>query len=116
MKQTIEATKSGFEGIKKTLEDASHHSGSYDSDFFERLSDAVSATYVLLNDGMCEELSVCHTCAQNRDQLHDMMEWLDNEAAQPGSASEQHSHLTSFSNDINEVLVRIDKVLAELST
>ncbi len=114
MKQTIQKTKLGFEAIKKILESGLHQKGKRDADFFNELNDEITMTYVLMNDGMCEEVAMCHSCAQNRDRLYEMIELLENGTLLQGDEAFQHTHLSAFMRDIDEVLVRIDKVLASL--
>jgi len=114
MKQIIQKTKSGFESIKKVLGSVLHQEGKRDAGFFNKLKEEIAVTYVIMNESFCEEVAMCHSCAQNRDRLYEMMELLENDTLLQGDVAFQNRHLSAFMNDIDEVLVRIDKVLASL--
>ena len=114
MKQTIETAKTGFKAIKAILDDTLHQHNRLDNDFFDRLSDTVNATYVLMNDGMCEEVSMCHSCAQNRDRLYDMMSLLDGDTLRQADIAVQRHYIDTFRENIDEVLLRIDNILSGL--
>lgn len=114
MKQIIQKTKSGFESIKKILQSGLGQEGKRDAGYFNELKEAIAVTYVLMNESFCEEVAMCHSCAQNRDRLYEMMELLENDTSLQGDAAFQNRHLNAFMRDIDEVLVRIDKVLASL--
>ena len=114
MKQTIENVKSCFLDIKSILGSGSDGGRFDDAVFVERLGDAVSATYVALNDGMCEEIAMCHSCAENRDKLHDVMVLLEEIGSGTAADATAKTRLNAFGNDVDVVLERIDGVLAAL--
>lgn len=76
MKETVESIKGQFDALHAKIDPASAEM-LRDRDYAMQLADCVSKTYVMLNSGMCEELTVCTTCAEQRDYLRDAMEQFE---------------------------------------
>jgi len=114
VKQTVENVKSCFLDIKSILGSGADAGNFDDAAFVDRLGEAVSATYVVLNDGMCEEMEMCHSCAENRDKLHDVMVLLEELGSGSVADATAKARLDAFESDVDSVLERIDTVLATL--
>jgi glucosamine 6-phosphate synthetase-like amidotransferase/phosphosugar isomerase protein len=85
-----------------------------DPSFIEKLSMVVEEAYVSLNDGMCEEIKVCHTCSYQRNYLRNIMGLLNEIEGSGNLSSTVKRELFTFPEKIQEVLVRIQKALKEL--
>jgi hypothetical protein len=85
-----------------------------DPSFIEKLSMAVEEAYVSLNDGMCEEIKVCHSCSYQRNYLRNIMGLLNEIESSGNISSTVKRELFTFPEKIQEVLVRIQKALKEL--
>ena len=113
MKETVESIKQQFEALSAKIDPASAEMLK-DKDYATQLADCVSRTYVMLNSGMCEELSVCHTCAQQRDYLRDAMERFE-EVAQGGDLdAETEKFYFGFVAQLNKIKENIANVLGTL--
>jgi len=73
MKETIESIRRQFEALIAKIDPTSPEM-LRDRDYTTQLADCVARTYVMLNNGMCEVLDVCYTCADERDFLRHAME------------------------------------------
>jgi len=76
MKKTVESINRQFEALSAKIDPFSAEM-LRDRDYTMQLADCVAKTYVMLNNGMCEELTVCQTCAQQRDYLRVAMEHFE---------------------------------------
>lgn len=83
-------------------------------DYATQLADCIAKTYVLLNEGMCEELTVCRSCAQQRDFLRDTLSVFE-EVARTGSVSHTvEQRYYDFVLRLKEMQANIDDALARL--
>lgn len=82
MKETVEALKHRFDALSAKV-DPTSCTMLRDPDYTTQLAECVANIYVMLNSGMCEELTVCRNCAELRDYLRQAMEVFDT-AAQSG--------------------------------
>lgn len=113
MKQTIESVKQQFEALSAKLDPQSAQMLK-DRDYATQLGDCIAKTYVMLNSGMCEELEVCHTCAQQRDYLREALETFE-DVAQSGQVDAVfESFYFSFVEQLGTIRANIDKALAHL--
>lgn len=76
MKETVEALKYRFDALSAKVDPTSCAMLS-DPDYTTQLAECVARIYVMLNDGMCEELEVCRSCAEQRDYFRQAMEVFD---------------------------------------
>jgi len=114
LKQTVENIKAKFLEVQNIIGNDFSINHLDDSQFVTKLSTAVELTYIELNEGMCEEIQMCHTCAENRDNLREIMVMLEDIDAGATLTDAIGDHFMAFSLEINEVLKRIDGVLAEI--
>lgn len=115
MLQTVQNIETKFREIKQIIGDDFSVSHLHDNAFVSRLREAVEETYLLLNEGMCEEISVCKECAQNRDYLQKMM--VDLEAIESGETITEavEDRFMGFSLMLDDLLSRVSGVVSELS-
>lgn len=113
MKQTIESVKQQFDALSAKVDPRSVQMLK-DRDYATQLSDCIAKTYVMLNNGMCEELEVCHTCAQQRDHLRDALERFEAVAQNGQVDAAFESFYFSFVEQLKTIRANIDKVLAQL--
>jgi hypothetical protein len=113
MRETIESVKRQFEALSAKIDPMTAEMLN-DRDYTAQLADCVAKTYVILNNGMCEELTVCHSCAQQRDYLHNAMETFE-AAAQKGSVTpELERFYFAFVEQLGVIRANIEKVLSQL--
>ena len=114
VRSEIEKVKERFLEIKNIIGDdfSMHHLD--DSAFVSRLAEAVEEAYIELNEEMCEELEVCHTCAQNRDNLREIMVMLDDIESGATITDAIGDHFMAYSLELDSVITRIDGVLEKI--
>ena len=114
MIETIRNIERQFQTIDQMVNTQSFAMQLKDPNFIEKLSMAVEEAYVSLNDGMCEEIKVCHTCSYQRNYLRNIMGLLNEIEGSGNLSSTVKRELFTFPEKIQEVLVRIQKALKEL--
>ncbi|MDD5051967.1 MAG: hypothetical protein PHO27_04435 [Sulfuricurvum sp.] len=85
-----------------------------DSNYFTQLSVATEEAYVLMNEGMCANNSVCHQCAEHRDYIRSMLDVLGNLEAGAPLSSDYETKLSLYSTKVNDILSRIAHTLTTL--
>lgn len=114
MIETIQKVEAQFQKIDKMVNTPTYGMQLKDATFIEKLSIAIEEAYVSLNDGMCEEITACHTCSYQRNYLRNMM-GIFNELEEGATLSSTvKRELFTFPEKIKEVLARIDQVVSEL--
>jgi len=113
MRATIEAARRQFEALLAKIDPESTQM-LHDKDYTAQLADCVAKTYTLLNDGMCEEVAVCHTCAAQRDYLRDAMEAFETLAETGKIDAEAEAFYFDFVARIKAIISNIDEALAKL--
>jgi len=114
MVEKINIIKAKFEMIKTilgdtlTLEDLSHPK------YLKILIDASENTYLQLNDGMCDNLSMCKECASKRDTLNNYIQLLDDIELGNYVNEDIEQKLSQYPKIIQDVIDRIDTVLLEM--
>lgn len=84
----------------------------HDKDYFTKLSIESEEAYVLMNEGMCASLSVCHECADHRDFIRTILETLSELESNGSLATAHTAKLTEYSDRVNKILQNIAVVLA----
>jgi hypothetical protein len=115
MLQTVQNIEKKFLGIKQIIGADFSASHLRDSGFVSGLKEAVEETYLLLNEGMCEEISVCKECAKNRDYLQTMITELENIENGDKITAAVEDRFISFSLMLDDLLSRVDSVVSNLS-
>ena len=111
MKTTIKEIEKNFKEIQSLIAGDFSASHLEDSTFLSQLNDLVSKTYIHLNEGICEELEMCHTCALQRDLLQKKLALIDDLDAGATLTDKVVSEFADFKNTIDDTLSRIDTVL-----
>ncbi len=114
MKETIKKIERQFLDIREIMGDELDVSALEDSRYLDRLSNCIDETYIVLNQGMCEELEMCHTCAKHRDILGTVMETLNDLDSGANITDDVILELKDFVNTLDDILVRIKEVLHNL--
>jgi len=113
MFETVEAVRRQFDALAAKVDPLS--AGMLeDSDYVTQLGDCIARTYVMLNNGMCEELTMCRTCAEQRDYLRDVMVFFD-EVGRTGQVTpDVERRYFRFIEQLSVIRRNIRKVLVEL--
>jgi hypothetical protein len=115
MLQTVQKIETKFRGIKEIIGADFSASHLHDSDFVARLKEAVEETYLLLNEGMCEQVAVCKECARNRDYLQTMIVELENLESGVAVTAAVEDRFMGFSLALDDLLSRVGSIVSELS-
>jgi len=78
-----------------------------DTAFYDTLNEATQSAYVLMNEGMCESLTVCHQCAQHRDFLQTMILTLEPLAHGAPAGADDLERLEQYRTVVGQILERI---------
>ena len=113
MKETVESINRQFEALSAKIDPASAEM-LQDSDYATQLADCVAKTYVMLNNGMCEELTVCQTCAQQRDFLREALEKFEAVAQSGTLDADAETFYFGFVDRLKEIRENIRTVLDTL--
>ena len=113
MIQTIESIQKQFEALSAKIDPTSAEMLK-DRDYATQLADCVAKTYVTLNDSMCEELTVCHSCAQQRDFLRDAIERFETIAQNGNVDADDATFYFGFVARLGEIKENIRTALASL--
>lgn len=97
-----------FQDIHNLLETKSSRNTAY----FTQLSIATEEAYVLMNEGMCANSSVCHECAEHRDFIRSILDILSTLEINSNSADRHSDIFIQYSERVNKILNNIAVVLA----
>lgn len=85
-----------------------------DQTYYAQLNEATQTAYILMNEGMCADTTVCHQCAEHRDFLHSMINVTEElESGHPLSYVYK-KNLDAYLHKVTEILAKISDVLASL--
>jgi hypothetical protein len=113
MRATVEAIEKQFEALSAKIDPVSAEMLA-DHDYAMQLADCVCKTYVMLNNGMCEELTVCSTCAEQRDYLREAMERFEAVAQRGEVDAESEAFYFGFVTQLKQIQENIAAVLTTL--
>lgn len=83
-----------------------------DNKYFTQLSIATEEAYVLMNEGMCANTSVCHECAEHRDFIRSMLDVLGELEINASAANTYAEKFAQYAERVNKILQNIKTVLA----
>jgi len=83
------------------------------ADVIAKLNDAFSETYILLNQGFCENVSMCEKCTSNRDQLGALTQMIDECENTKVVSNEVCNALREFKDNIPTILNKMESVYLE---
>jgi hypothetical protein len=78
-----------------------------------QVNDALTDTYVLLNQGFCENATMCKKCVDNRDQLRNLSQLIDMCEENENVTEEAFLALKNFALSIPEILMKMESVYIE---
>lgn len=85
-----------------------------DKEYVKVMAEEIAQIYVMLNESVCEELSMCHTCMQQSDYLRDMMLMFEElEDAKKLDATIQNRY-KEFASRLEDIINKIDTVILEV--
>lgn len=108
MINVIREAQKHFQQLKHLLTSPIAHN----KDYFTKLSIESEEAYVLMNEGMCANASVCHECAEHRDFIRSILDILSELEVNASSANTYEEKLTEYSDRVNKILQNIAVVLA----
>ena len=114
MKNDINIIKAKFEIIRTILGDSLSLADLSQPKYLKVLIDASENTYLQLNDGMCESLNMCKECAQKRDILKTYIQLFDSVELGEKLNDSAKEAIAKFPHIIEEIISKIDAVLAKL--
>jgi NADH:ubiquinone oxidoreductase subunit F (NADH-binding) len=103
MTEILREAQSRFHEIDRMLESQNRSEPA----FYDTLNEATQSAYVVMNEGMCESLSVCHQCAEHRDFLHSMIQILEPLAQGAVPGNEEQKQLERYQSIVKQILERI---------
>lgn len=104
--EILNDAKSKFQAINALLE----HIDQNDQSYWDALSEATQSAYIIMNQGMCESLSVCQQCAEHRNFLHEMIQVLEPLAHGESANPNDLAKLDRYPEIITLILDRINSV------
>lgn len=110
MLDIIREAQNKFQEIDQLL----HTSSAKNDDYFTQLSEATQNAYVIMNEGMCENMTVCHECAENRDYLHSMIGIVEDLASGAPLSNAYKAALDTYAEKVGEILTKIQGALADM--
>lgn len=85
-----------------------------DDTYFMQLSEATQNAYIVMNEGMCESLTVCHECAAHRDFLQSMIGIVEDLASGTPLSNTYKAELNAYTEKVGEILKKIEGALAAM--
>lgn len=114
MVQTIRDVEQRIAIIKALIHNDFEPTHLEDAEFVKVLTNSVEDTYMLMNEGMCEELTACQRCTKSRDNMRNIMDLLEDIEAGDPVTPEMADRFRHFSVELDEMTERLSEVLAEL--
>ena len=114
MIETITNIKSKFVNLLDKIEIDSDEILT-DKKYVKEMSEDLAKLYVYLNDAICEELSMCHTCAQQSDYLRDTMSMFEELSTDREVDAETINKYREFPKRVEDIIKKIDTVLLQLN-
>lgn len=108
MENVLRDAQSRFQEIHNLL----NINGLRDASYFTQLSIATEEAYVLMNEGMCANTSVCSECAAHRDFIRSLLDVLSILETDSTSADTHAKTLAQYSERVAKILKNIGAVLA----
>lgn len=110
MNDIIRDAHSRFTEISRLLQAEAGGEQSY----FLHLSEATQNAYVVMNEGMCENTTVCHECAAHRDFLQSMIGIVEDLASGAPLSAAYQTALESYRRKVGEILTKIEGAIASM--
>ncbi len=114
MLKTIVDIKSQFGNLMEKI-DINSKDILKDKEYVQAIAEDVAQIYVKLNDTICEELSMCHTCTQQSDYLRDMMLMFEELVEVKEIDPRTENRYREFGSRLQDIINKIDNVLLELA-
>ncbi len=108
MKIMFEAVQQEFMRLSIVLAKLDFEKSLTDMALVAQLNDALTDTYVVLNKGFCENVTICEKCIDNREQLRYLSEIIDICEEKQEVSEEAFLALKEFSLSIPEILTKME--------
>lgn len=82
------------------------------SAYFAQLNEATQTAYIVMNEGMCVNTTVCHQCAEHRDFLRSMINVLDELESGTPLSYVYKKNLDAYLHKVTEILAKISAILS----
>jgi len=113
MMTMFEAVQQEFMRLSMILSKIDFDDSLTDMAMLAQVNDSLTDTYVLLNQGFCENTTMCKKCTDNRDQLRKLSELIDVCEENESVDEESFLALKTFALSIPEILTKMESVYIE---
>lgn len=113
MMTMFEAVQQEFMRLSVILSKIDFDKNLTDMAMVAQVNDALTDTYVLLNQGFCENATMCKKCVDNRDQLRQLSQIIDICEENEHVSEEAFVSLKTFALSIPEILTKMESVYIE---
>lgn len=113
MKKMFEAVQSEFMNLSTLLNGLDLSKDLEKEDVLAKVNDALTETYILLNQGFCESATMCEKCVSNRDQIQVLSQMIDKCEEDKEVTSEAKTALASFTQNLPQMLSKMQSVYLE---
>jgi len=113
MKEMFEKVQGQFRGLSTLLNGLDLEKDLAKADVLAEVNDALTQTYVLLNQGFCENATMCEKCISNRDQLQVLSQMIDQCEENKKISQEATEALTHITQNLPQQLSKMTNVYLE---
>ena len=108
MEKVFQAVQQEFMHLSLVLSRINFEKNSITTDTLMQVNDALTDTYVLLNEGFCERVELCERCVHNRNQLQTLMQMVDQCETNTKVDEETFIALEAFTRAIPLILTKME--------
>ncbi len=113
MKMMFENVLQQFMSLSIFLQDFDLSATRIDLPELAKLNDILSETYILLNQGFCENITLCEKCVENRDTLARLTRLIDSCEGDQEMNEQSRTALIEFKGKIPEILSKMETIYLE---
>jgi len=113
MKSAFESVQQEFMRLSSLLSQVDFEENLLSFAQLAQINDALTDTYILLNQGFCENVTLCKKCIDNRNQLRKLCEVIDVCEEKKSISDDAMLSLEKFTHTIPEILNKMESVYLE---
>ena len=113
MKEMFEKVQGQFMDLSTLLNGLDLSKDLENEDVLAKVNDALSETYIVLNQGFCESVTMCEKCVSNRDQLQVLSRLIDQCEEDKKVSAQAHASLVDFTQNLPQMLEKMQSVYLE---
>lgn len=113
MKEMFDAVQGKFKQLDQLLSGLDIKKDLAKPEVLADVNDTLAETYVLINQGFCENAHMCEKCVDNRDQLRMLVEMMDQCEENREISKEVYLSLEKFKQNIPNILQKMQSVYLE---